>query len=599
MKTFLYLAACGLIFSTIFLLRYAGIDGTLYEVRDDGVITMSVGRHIIDYGFVGVSPSGPIVEASSSPAQTLIYALAYAATDVHYADYAWAQTVVASILIGLLAGLLFTRKPWAGLATVGALAMGLSFTYPFFLWHGSGMENAVTHLLVLASLVGCALMIRAERVSYLWALPIALTCFARFELIISVAALMGLFALFWWISFRRLGALWFAIAVGVLVMGGHALRVDYFGALFPNTAAAQSISPSDRLVAVLAGAGWVWKDMLGVARANLWQSHFWVGLAFLPLLALLPKPREFKFLGFAALVLLAIALISPVVFGRPRIDLPRTYTHFALVAFMVPALCFYLGLVARHRLYLLGNLAGVVGIGVVLSQGAPYYLGWEVTAFNQIRERFVQVAEENQIQRPLISNPDLGAMTWYKQHNVLDLGRLGSPVLSRLIEDRAVADYILDFARPDFIESHGSWTRGFCKSVFLDPRFEARYRPMTGTLSAAEMCALAKPRVTFWQRKDIELGSETTERRFLDRLQQSLDVDAIAEELGICAASDADCGYVVRTVFRFTPELSESGEFDQVLALFEREVDRDYLSAWRDARATRRIVAAMRQGEVK
>lgn len=94
--------AGGAIFLLVFLASYSGIDPHLYEVRDDGVITLSVGRNLADYGFLGVSPSGPRVEASSSPAQTFIYALVYKIAQVPFDGFALDQTRVATFLLGAL-----------------------------------------------------------------------------------------------------------------------------------------------------------------------------------------------------------------------------------------------------------------------------------------------------------------------------------------------------------------------------------------------------------------------------------------------------------------------------------------------------------------
>jgi hypothetical protein len=92
----------GLIYVAVFHLRYSTLEPDLYQFRDDGVVTMSVGRHIVDHGFVGVSPSGPIVEASSSPLQTIVYAIAYAISGVGYADYSWLQTYATTFGIGVV-----------------------------------------------------------------------------------------------------------------------------------------------------------------------------------------------------------------------------------------------------------------------------------------------------------------------------------------------------------------------------------------------------------------------------------------------------------------------------------------------------------------
>ncbi len=84
----------GAIFCALFYWSYADIPDRLYQVRDDGVITMSHARNWVDYGFIGVNPSGERVEGYSAPVQFFIYALAYRLSGVGYDAYAVAQTAV-------------------------------------------------------------------------------------------------------------------------------------------------------------------------------------------------------------------------------------------------------------------------------------------------------------------------------------------------------------------------------------------------------------------------------------------------------------------------------------------------------------------------
>ena len=92
----------GLIFVIIFIWGYSFIDNNWYEYRDDGVITMSVARNLVDAGFIGVGVSGPIVEASSSPMQIFVYALAYLLTGIDYIDFSYWQTTISTFLIGFI-----------------------------------------------------------------------------------------------------------------------------------------------------------------------------------------------------------------------------------------------------------------------------------------------------------------------------------------------------------------------------------------------------------------------------------------------------------------------------------------------------------------
>ena len=178
LENWLYILGAGLLVTIVFMVRYNGIDAGLYQVRDDGVITMSAGRHIVDFGFVGISPSGPIVEASSSPLQMIVYATVYALSEAAYTTFAKYQTIFTTFLLGASLGLIFLESRTAGLCTILLVSLGLSAVYPFFLWHGSGMENAITHALLVLSIAGLLHMIRTEKIAYVWAIPLVLTCFS-------------------------------------------------------------------------------------------------------------------------------------------------------------------------------------------------------------------------------------------------------------------------------------------------------------------------------------------------------------------------------------------------------------------------------------
>ena len=163
----LYLVlAGGLIFLAAFQWRYSNIPNNFYEARDDGVITMSHGRNLVDYGFIGVSPSGERVEGTSAPVQMFAYAAVYAATGIYYADFANAQTVACTFLLGAVFILFFRERPlWAiVLTTLSALVM--AHYAPLLLWHGSGMENAITHVLFLAAILVLFWFAKTGRIVY-------------------------------------------------------------------------------------------------------------------------------------------------------------------------------------------------------------------------------------------------------------------------------------------------------------------------------------------------------------------------------------------------------------------------------------------------
>ena len=565
------------------------IDASLYQTRDDGVITMSAGRNLVDFGFVGVSPSGPIVEASSSPVQMILYAATYAMTGINYASFAFLQTLVATLLLGAAIALALGVSRAEGLFSILLLSLALSFVYPFFLWHGSGMENALTHFLIVLSIAGLVRMIRCKRVSFLWAIPLVLTCFVRLELLLTIVALLGLFSVYWQRKCHSFRALKFSFLVAALCVVIHGIRFAYFGEFFPNTAAAQGISPLDRAQALLSGSVQPMVEGMQVSAYNFVQGGWWLAVVCLPLVFRLGMDAADKFLISAILVVLCVALISPVFLGRPRIDWMRTYSYVTVVSLLLPTWCVYHA-VASRRIVELRTIA-VVGVvaSVWMYRTEPYYLGWAVDGFDQVRREFNAIAQNNEIRRPLVSNPDLGVMSWHKQFNILDLGMLGSPVMANLHKNPGIADYVLDFTKPDIVESHGFWTGLYCRDLFQDARFKDQYRSVSPKLSVQEMCGARRNEKAIWIRKSIELGSSSAERQFLDRLQDEFLIDTIKQELDLCDPEKTDCRYVMRTVFRFVPELMEQRQLNEVLSLFDDDIERAYLSSVYDNDATDKI----------
>lgn len=586
---------CGLLSTLVFQVRYAFIDDNLYEVRDDGVITMSVGRHLIEYGFVGVSPSGPIVEASSSPVQMLVYASVYALSGVSVHVFAVLQTLCATFVIGALAPLFFAASARTTLALTAIFSVPLTFIYPFFLWHGSGMENALTHALLLASLAGMVSMMRFGKVRYFWAVPLLLTSVVRFELALTVLALLGVFSLVWWLSFRNLAAVGLSLVVIAGIVSVHWLRYSYFGVLFPNTAVAQNISPLDRLSTILGGDFWPLREGWQVAAHNILNGAWWIGLVCLPISLWLAKDRADRFLIAAVATVLALALALPSLLGYPRIDWGRTYSHVAIAAILLPLFCLFHAMRSTHASRRIAGAIAASCIGVVILQGKPYYLGWEISNFDRFRKEFAELASDNDIRRPLVANPDLGIMTWHKEFNVLDLGMLGSPIVADLRDDAGLPDYILEFAQPDFIEAHGYWIARYCDTLFGDARFAELYSPINEDFMISDLCEGKDPGEHFWIRKDIQHESASAERNFIDVAQAQPTPETFRYELAACSKREDECTYVTRTAFRLIPELVGQGHFDEVLGLFERELDRDYLTGWRDPEAPRRIAMHFRK----
>ncbi len=203
----------GLIFVLVFYWAYSGIEDELYQVRDDGVITMSHAKNLVEYGFIGVNPSGGRVEGYSAPVQFFLFAAVYALTGIGYAAYATLQTYAATFLLGALFVLFFRERKLLAIVLAALAALFLAYLRPFIEWHGSGMENAVTHVLFLAAALVMVSSVKTGRINYLLAFPVFLASISRLESIYHIGPLLVLFAVFWLWAFRDWSGAYFSLVV--------------------------------------------------------------------------------------------------------------------------------------------------------------------------------------------------------------------------------------------------------------------------------------------------------------------------------------------------------------------------------------------------
>jgi hypothetical protein len=84
-------------FSLLFRLNLARVPAANYESRDDALITLSHARNLVEYGFIGVSPSGERIEGFSAPLQFMV---AVAPFD-YRAFFSW-QTAIGTMALGAL-----------------------------------------------------------------------------------------------------------------------------------------------------------------------------------------------------------------------------------------------------------------------------------------------------------------------------------------------------------------------------------------------------------------------------------------------------------------------------------------------------------------
>ena len=152
--------------------------------------------------------------------------------------------------------------------------------------------------------------------------------------------------------------------------------------------------------------------------------------------------------------------------------------------------------------------------------------------------------------------------------------------MARLYPDSEfLADYYLDLVRPDLIAVHSPWLERYCDEIFGTEKFDALYEPIGSTWSGQAACDSNKALGVVWIHRGIKAGSLSRERILLNDLQSDLSLIRVREELAACQESQSPCHYVARTVFRFIPELRQSGMLVRFENLFHDPIDRALLSS--------------------
>jgi hypothetical protein len=455
------------------------------------------------------------------------------------------------------------------------------------------MENALTHFFYLTTLYALYVMVRGQRVRLWYVVPVFMAAIARIEGMVHVGVILFYFAAFWWRAYRTAHGVVFTLIVSALWAAFQAARWIYFGDLLPNTAYAQAFDLGDRLRPFLELDAAHLSSVLSLCVTVFYKQGWWTLFFALPFLLLMKRATANVFLAGAVMLVFASAFLGPFMFGPARIDVARTTTQTTLCVALLA--CF--AVMHTTNVRKCATLAAVYFLPLavathLLADIKPYYLGLSTKTFDATRTRFAEIAAENAIPRPTVANPDLGVMTWHKQFNVVDPGMLGTPEMAKLRTSPALSRYCFEYALPDIVESHGSWTTMYCQTIFLREDFRSTYEMLDGSESADELCRAGIPPRRYWIRRDIKRESATPERGLLDALQDRLEPSRIAAEIARCKASGQPCTYITRTVYKFVPELRTHGQFDEVLAMFTSH-ERAVLEGWRSARAHMDVIAAV------
>ncbi len=195
----------------------------------------------------------------------------------------------------------------------------------------------------------------------------------------------------------------------------------------------------------------------------------------------------------------------------------------------------------------------------------------------------------------------MGGVSWPKRFNVVDLGRLGSPIMARTL-GAARANYFFDYVAPDIVQSHSAHSCYHDDEIFADPRFGNLYRPLDTRVTrwTRENCKSNPHSLSgYWIRSDIRKSSGLAERRLIDRMTADPSSRLLRVELERCQANQAsaagDCVYIARTAWRFLPELRRRGQADALDGIFAASrtapFDRFLVNGWRDGRAHLEAIA--------
>lgn len=365
-------------------------------------------------------------------------------------------------------------------ATAGVLVAAIP---SYAVWLASGLENP---LLALAASALAATIVAAASRDRLTAPATAVAC----GLLAALAALTrpdGLvyvlalpLALLVTLRGRRAGAAVVAAGVSVaafaLPYGAYLLwRHATFGLWVPNTAVAKAQGLPD--VAALNGPG----ELVPVAGWLL------VVLAAGAVGAALMRPGGHRPLLAVALVPLGLALGAYAVLEPDWMGLNRFATPVWALGALVAVVAAERALgAATVRARIATGVVAVVALvvsGTVWADTAQRFragptvplcaiaagMGAAPNAFGDVLG----------ITSGRIATPDVGGTALASRYEVVDLAGLVSAPIARLQAAGDMAglrDHVLDEVRPEFIETHGNWTRN--TGLLADPRTAQRYVPV-------------------------------------------------------------------------------------------------------------------------
>ena len=295
--------------------------------RDDGVITLSHAKNLVDFGFVGVNPSGERVEGYSSPLQFVIFAIVYAVSHVGYHTFIAGQTAIGWLALGAVSyAVLFLVGRVRILAVVGTVGVSLLLgRIPSFLeWGASGLENPECHVLYVASAAAILHLSEEHRPSLAWAPLFVVAMYARAESILHIAPLLCLFGLRHRAQHRDFSAARLVAIVGALWLLILSRAVLVFHDFVPNTAHAQGLHPGERILDALAGN--IPRATLDLGVLMVRSNTSILLLLLVPILVLARRTRPLNLLTEMGVLMALLSWCRPSSSASPALK-PRGQRH--------------------------------------------------------------------------------------------------------------------------------------------------------------------------------------------------------------------------------------------------------------------------------
>ena len=411
---------------------------TRYIDRDDAVITLSHARNLVEYGFVGVSPSGERIEGFSAPLQFFVAAAIPTQSGRSTITAFPLADAARTIALGAAFAALLVpthvdafRLVLAGAAVVlGGYILGNSTA--FLWWHASGMENVYKSVALLALIGVFDGMLRAGRIWW-GALPlITLAAITRIDAIVPVGILLATFTALWLARRRNPLALWFALAGLTPWLVFMAARGCHFGQWEPNTAAAQAISVGTRLAGAARG------PLTALVDYRDWFSGVGASLFAFQLLWLIPlvwfarrQPAAIDRLTLICAGAIA-CIVAYAMFGPSRMDPPRTVTEPRCTRQWRRRSCSSGSRRSAHTPA--RRTAGLDLVGCCHVRGSAASSGRRL---GRVRVRGDGGLPRADCRGARISQADdcqsgFRGGEWRKRFNMVDFGRLGSTVIPRV-----------------------------------------------------------------------------------------------------------------------------------------------------------------------